>query len=444
MIEISIVFLFALVAGIIAGLMPGIGMLGTMIICYPFLMDMEPLHLLIFYAVAGGTTQFIGSVAASALGIAAESSSIPACIEGPRLFARGLGPLALSTCSIGSLFGALMISIVCLVTITSMNDLIINFYSNNIQTILFSLVMIIILLSARNNILINVLLCVVGVLLSMVGTGGQISTDPRFTFGIESLYDGIPFITVAMALFAVPQILKIIEIKNTSFLISNAKFKDSFITWFKLFPSSFRGTVIGSVAGLVPGISTILSSNLSYTVEKWLRNKKNTYNKSGDIHSLVSAETANNAGQLTAMLPLFLFGIPIVGSEAVLLNLIEKNGIAVGWNTLMLGGMFESVVVAFLLAGFICLFVAWWGANFIMKIYLIPPKYLIMVLFCCSIAGVVFAGLSDFAVWYYITVFFVLLPFGLLIRKFDTSVLVFSFLVFPYFEGSIYRFFILN
>ena len=122
MIEIFLVFFAALLVGIIAGLMPGVGMLGTMIISYPFLIGLEPLHLLIFYAVAGGTTQFIGSVAASALGVAAESSSIPACIEGPPLFKRGLGPLALSTCSIGSLFGTIVISVVCLLSISSLEE----------------------------------------------------------------------------------------------------------------------------------------------------------------------------------------------------------------------------------------------------------------------------------------------------------------------------------
>jgi putative tricarboxylic transport membrane protein len=441
-----IVFFSAIVMGILAGLLPGIGMLSTMLICYPFLSDLPVLDLLIFYAVAGSTTQFVGSVIASSLGIAAESSSLPACWEGPRLFRRGLGPIAISTCSIGSLFGVLFVTVIGMTLLPLLSETVISFYSNDVQTILFVTVMIILLISAKNKFVINVLLCAFGISLAMIGDNSQLSTEPRLTFGIKYLYDGIPFISMAFALFVLPQVFELsnLQVNKNITRYDITKFSDSAKAWIKVFPSSLRGSMIGSICGLVPGITTILASNLSYTVEKLLRIRRDSYSNDGDLESLVSAETANNSAQMTSMWPLFLFGLPIVGSEAVLLNLIEKNGVAVGWNTLMSDGLFQYVTLAFAASGVVCLFIAWHGVKHLMKIYLIPPNILMLLLFLVSVVGVVVAGMTDFRVYFYLTIFFGLLPIGLILRKLDTSIIVFVFLIYPFLEGALYRFLILH
>jgi TctA family transporter len=187
-------------------------------------------------------------------------------------------------------------------------------------------------------------------------------------------------------------------------------------------------------------MTTILSSNLGYTFERWLRRRHGVYRTDGDMQSLVSAETANNSAQLTSMLPLFLFGIPIVGSEAVLLNLMEHTGIQIGFNTLMLNDMFTTVTLSYILAAVIAAVIAWQGAKYLVLIYRIPTWMLALTLALISVISVAIAGWSAYNLWLYLAVFFVLLPIGIMLRRYDTSLVVFAFLVYPFFEGAAMRF----
>jgi TctA family transporter len=164
------------------------------------------------------------------------------------------------------------------------------------------------------------------------------------------------------------------------------------------------------------------------------------YRTDGDMQSLVSAETANNSAQLTSMLPLFLFGIPIVGSEAVLLNLMEHTGIQIGFNTLMLNDMFTTVTLSYILAAVIAAVIAWQGAKYLVLIYRIPTWMLALTLALISVISVAIAGWSAYNLWLYLAVFFVLLPIGIMLRRYDTSLVVFAFLVYPFFEGAAMRF----
>ena len=207
-----------------------------------------------------------------------------------------------------------------------------------------------------------------------------------------------------------------------------------------MWTTSARGTAIGTVTGLVPGMTTILASNLGYTFERWLRRRHGVYRTDGDMQSLVSAETANNSAQLTSMLPLFLFGIPIVGSEAVLLNLMEHTGIQIGFNTLMLNDMFTTVTLSYILAAVIAAVIAWQGAKYLVLIYRIPTWMLALTLALISVISVAIAGWSAYNLWLYLAVFFVLLPIGIMLRRYDTSLVVFAFLVYPFFEGAAMRF----
>jgi TctA family transporter len=437
-----LVFLCAIIAGVIVGLIPGVGMLGLMIISYPWLIGLPVQDLLIFYAVAGGTTQFVGSVIASIFGIAAESSSIPACVEGPRLFLRGQGPQSLSACSIGSLFGAISISVILLAVIPYVSNLVNVFYNNHVQLALFSAVMLILMISGRNRFRDNLWLVILGCLLSMIGTGAQFTVEPRLTLGIDALNDGLPFVSVALAIFALPQILALLDTKIdiTKVHIQNFSLWQGLKSWSSMWTTSARGTAIGTVTGLVPGMTTILASNLGYTFERWLRRRHGVYRTDGDMQSLVSAETANNSAQLTSMLPLFLFGIPIVGSEAVLLNLMEHTGIQIGFNTLMLNDMFTTVTLSYILAAVIAAVIAWQGAKYLVLIYRIPTWMLALTLALISVISVAIAGWSAYNLWLYLAVFFVLLPIGIMLRRYDTSLVVFAFLVYPFFEGAAMRF----
>jgi putative tricarboxylic transport membrane protein len=75
----------------------------------------------------------------------------------------------------------------------------------------------------------------------------------------------------------------------------------------------FKGTWIGSVIGLIPGPSHILSGIVSY----------NSYKKDDTTKKIISAESANNSATITSLLPFLYVGLPITLSEFLLNDLLQ-------------------------------------------------------------------------------------------------------------------------
>lgn len=440
-------FLIALFVGIVVGLIPGFGLLSTLVLLYPFLLSLDPLQILTFYAVMGGASQFTGSITASVMGVAGEASSVPATKEGPLLFSSGRGPSAISNAAIGSMLGTIIVVGILYFTVPHLSTVVENFYNNNIQTILFLIVSLIIILSGSNKLYLNVIYFLIGCFLANIGLQ-RYYIEPM-TFGITDLSLGIPFITLALGLYSLPQLyVGIIDLdtRNLRSLLG-CKFNgllESFLEFYKYIKSALRGSIIGLFTGLVPGLSTILASNFSYTVEKYLRIKNKTYNTKGDMPCLISAETANNSAFLVSLLPLMLLGIPIMGSEAVVLNLIEQTGTAVGINTLMKDNYFSIISLYYLLGGFIALLLSWHGSKFFMRVYLVPKNILLASIFILALTAVFLFGCSEGNHVYNFIWLTVFLSFGFLLRRTDTSIILFSFLIYPFLESNLIRFSIIN
>ena len=122
--------------------------------------------------------------------------------------------------------------------------------------------------------------------------------------------------------------------------------------WVTLVRSSF----LGSIGGFVPGLSYAFSSIFSYTIERWIRQRKNTYNYNGDVNCLIASESANNAGAFTQMIPLLFLGIPITASEALIYNILVSRGLPIDieW----FSNTFETIVVFFVISATIGMLLA--------------------------------------------------------------------------------------
>ena len=96
-------------AGTIAGLLPGIGNTLIMILAFPFFLGIDnPLNIIIFYVACLSLSQYTGSITSTVFSVPGEISSLPAVKEGHKLFRKGLGSLSLSGCALGSFFGSLI------------------------------------------------------------------------------------------------------------------------------------------------------------------------------------------------------------------------------------------------------------------------------------------------------------------------------------------------
>ena len=423
--------------GFIAGLIPGVGNVIMLLMLWPFLFDATMQQMLLFYLALISACQFSGSVVATVFGVPGESSSMPAVYEGNKMFHRGVGNYAISNAAIGSVLGSAFSVLAVYALLPWAVYFIQNFYNNNVQIIILFISVSSILFLLGTNLLVNIGIFALGFLLSMVGWQdipfGYFLADivPYDTF--IGLKGGIPFFPVVVALYVFPVLLS--SYQSSMVLESNRDYEDN-TPWrdhFKEFganlASAFRGSAFGAFIGLVPHVGTSIASNLSYAVEKRLGIKRKTYNKNGDIKSLVAAETANNSTGFTSMMPLLLLGIPITTSEAILLSLIDANSFDINYKSTLDAGMFETLVVYFVLVNIVCFTISWPMVQYVNYLKKVKLSTILALTMLTIFALVCYNGYIEHSLGYFIGITLVLMPIGYMLRKTDPLIVVIAFVL---------------
>ena len=271
--------------GFISGFVPGVGNTIMIVMSYPLLKDASMLQMLLYYLAVISSSQFSGSIVATVFGVPGESSSLPAVVEGNRMFNRGVGNFAISNAALGSVLGSFVALISVYMVMPFAIDLIKNFYNNNVQIIILFLASTSICFLLGKSILQNILVFSIGILLGLIGT----NWSPYFVFLPEVipyetfplLMHQIPLFPVIVALYVFPTLLQTAGMFNN--YTSNLEYEDknSFYEHLKEFlkhlPSSLRGSAFGAFIGLVPHIGSNVSSNISYAIEKKMRVKQGSY-----------------------------------------------------------------------------------------------------------------------------------------------------------------------
>ena len=169
-----------------------------------------------------------------------------------------------------------------------------------------------------------------GLGLAMIGVDNSTGMT-RFTGGNLHLFDGIDFLVAIVGLFAVTEVFVFIEShgKDSTIGVKLAKitipFKEIIYTRWTL----LRGTLVGFVAGLLPGAGASLGSFLAYMSEKALAKDKTLFGK-GDPRGIAAPEAGNNAAAGGALVPMLTLGVPGSGTTAVLLALLMTLNITPG------------------------------------------------------------------------------------------------------------------
>ena len=154
---------------------------------------------------------------------------------------------------------------------------------------------------------------------------------PRFTFDIPELADGIGFVTVAMGMFGLGEIIRNLETeaqrtvavaKVTSLMPTRQDFK-------RMIAPVLRGTAIGSILGILPGSGSILGAFAAYSIEKKVSRNRAQFGK-GAIEGVAAPESANNAGAQTSFIPMLTLGIPSNPVMALMVGAMIIQGIQPG------------------------------------------------------------------------------------------------------------------
>src|SRR5256885_7943440 len=170
-----------------------------------------------------------------------------------------------------------------------------------------------------------------GLLLSMVGSDLETGAG-RMTFDIAELADGIGFTNIAMGVFGFAEIIRNLELPEESRDIVSAKVTGLMPTRKDLIDSSgaiARGTLLGSLLGILPGGGAVIASFAAYTFEKRIAKDPSRFGK-GAIQGVAAPESANNAAAQTAFIPLLTLGIPPNAVMALMVGAMTIHGIVPG------------------------------------------------------------------------------------------------------------------
>lgn len=418
------ILLLGVALGAIAGLIPGVGVFTTLLLFYPIVYDFSIPDIFIFYIALVSTTQYIGSISATILAVPGESSSLPAVYEGHALFRKGLGGLAISGAALGSLFGALIV-LVLVSAVSPYFSSISYFFNSFVQAIVISAVIILLLYTSNSSLIILLFLGAFAWWLASIGCG---QVDCYVPIDYVDFYSGLPTLSVVCAMYIFPQLLKSNDEATTSDYYQNSfSFVYHLQYYFRSIFSSIRGTVIGFFLGFTPGASMTLSSNTAYRLEVLNEKRKGTYEK-GNYNALVSAETANNAATLSNLLPLFLLGIPLGGSEVIFYDLISSKGF-VFYRDFTYEFFRDTIAYNLIIINLLAFLLAWPFAKYIKVFSLIPYNILRVFVFFLLCYTLYTIGAQYYQSLYYLLVFICLLPFGYLFRKQDMLPFIFIFVL---------------
>ena len=236
-----------------------------------------------------------------------------------------------------------------------------------------------------------VLMTTIGLMMATVGQGALFNT-PRFTMGIMDLQSGFGFITLAMAMFALPEALFLILRPRNIAEVSNGDIKNLRISSSEMrsmAPVIGRQSIQGFFIGVLPGAGATIASFLGWAVERNIaKNEEQDQFGKGSIKGLAAPETANNAACTGSFVPLLTLGIPGSGTTAILLGALIALNVSPG-PRLMLDEpqIFWSVIISMYIGNLVLLVLNLPLIPYIAKVLSVPRNYLIPFIMFFTLMG---------------------------------------------------------
>lgn len=304
--------------GTLVGVLPGIGPALTVALLLPITYDLDATGAFIMFAGIYYGGMYGGSTTSILLNTPGESASVVTALEGFQMAKRGRGGPALATAAVGSFVAGTISTI----AITFFAPIVAN-VALAFQPADYFALMVVAFVSVSSlvgrSIMRGLTSLFIGLLIGLIGID-VVSGQPRLTFGVTELLDGLGVVVVAVGLFAVGEALyaasrlrhegEVIPVKGR---VSMSR-EDLRRSW----PAWIRGSIIGFPLGALPAGGAEIPTFLSYNVEKRLSKHREEFGK-GAIEGVAGPEAANNAAFSGVLVPLLTLGLPTSATAAIML-----------------------------------------------------------------------------------------------------------------------------
>jgi putative tricarboxylic transport membrane protein len=323
--------LLGLAIGIVAGALPGITMLNSIVLVLPFtyLMGIVPALLLMIGVYCGGV--FGGSITGILFNIPGDPMNVPTTWEGYKLSRQGKTQYALGLAIMSSAFGGLVSALFLAFFAPPFARFALGFSTVEFfAVVVFGLASVSVL--GQSSMPAALVSLFAGVFLGTIGTEAQYGVE-RFTFGVPFLKTGVDFVTVLIGLFAIGEVLEQIVLREpgTGSAAPTARVVPR-LPLLDLWPLRWplvRGTAVGIAIGGLAGAGATVSSFVSYGLEKQISKRPELFG-TGHAGGLVASESSVNGSTGGAMIHLLTLGIPGSAATAVMMGAFLIHGIQPG------------------------------------------------------------------------------------------------------------------
>ena len=429
--------LIGVALGTAVGVLPGIGPTATIAMLLPITFNFEPVTSLIMLAGIYYGAQYGGSTTAILINLPGESSAAVTAIDGHEMAKQGRAGPALATAALGSFFAGTVATVLVAVFAPPLARAALAFGPAEY----FSLVVLGLIASialASGSMLKALAMIVFGLLLGTVGQDTYTGT-PRFTFGFRELFQGINFVSVAIGMFGIAEILRNLE-QRVARSVMVEKVQNLWITrdeMRRITPPVLRGTALGSALGVLPGGGHILASFASYGIEKRMSKEPKTFGH-GAIEGVAGPESANNAAAQTSFIPLLTLGLPAHPVMALMIGAFIIQGITPGPNVIVdEPALFWGLIVSMWLGNLLLVVLNLPLIGIWVKMTTIPYAVLVPAIIGFGVIGTFSLGFNAFHV--YAIAFFGVLGYVLLKFGCEPAPLLLGFVLGPLLEDHLRR-----
>jgi putative tricarboxylic transport membrane protein len=423
------------VVGTLVGVLPGVGPLAGISLLLPATFGLDATRAIVMLAGIYYGAMYGGSTTSILMRIPGEAASVMTCVDGYAMARKGRGGAALAIAAVGSYVAGTVSVVGLMVLAPPLADFALRFGPPEYLALLL-LGLFVLAYMSSGSMLKSLAMAALGLVLGMVGID-QMSGYFRFAYGVVELGDGLGVVPVAVGLFGIAEILatagqsaapSVIKPRLRELLPSRPEWRQS------AGPIG-RGTLLGFLVGILPGSAHVISSFVSYAVEKRLSKRPEEFGH-GAVAGVAGPESANNAATSGAMVPMLALGVPSGPIPAVMLAAMMVHGVSPGPMLIQQQpALFWGFVASMYVGNLVLLILNLPLVGLFVNILRVPYPYLYPAILVFSTLGVYAVNGNVVDVW----IMVVMGLLGWLLRKldFETAPIVLGVVLAPMIELSL-------
>ncbi|WP_415897900.1 tripartite tricarboxylate transporter permease [Neptuniibacter sp. QD57_21] len=390
-------------AGTFIGMLPGLGPISAVALMIPITYGLDPSSGIILMAGVYYGAVFGGSTSSILINAPGCASTVVTSFDGYPLAQQKQAGKALALAAYSSFTGGTIGALVLLFAAPALASVSLSFQSSDYFALMILGLTAVAAFSGKGQVIKALIMTVLGLMIATVGTDVTSGTT-RFTFGSVDLIDGISFLLLAMATFALTEVVMTVlkgqhnekEAPMDMSQLGSMKLSKEEVK--HVVPTVGRSSFFGFLIGILPGAGATIASFLAYGLERNLASAKEKLKfGKGALRGLAAPESANNAASTGSFVPLLTLGIPGSGTTAIMLGALIAYGIQPGPRLFLDNpDVFWSVIISMYFGNLVLLILNLPLIPYISRLLVIPRPILIPLILFFSITGVYLVSFNSF------------------------------------------------